>query len=50
MKIKGVWTGGHQENLGLRAVNINFGPGSSEWICIPSNESERFRKYVKEKY
>jgi hypothetical protein len=26
--------GGHQENLGVNAVNVNHGPGSSVWISI----------------
>jgi len=31
IKVKGAWTGGHEENLRYRAVNLNHGPGSSEW-------------------
>ena len=26
LKVKGNWTGGHQENLRVRAANINHGP------------------------
>lgn len=25
LKVAGVWTGGHQENISARAVNINHG-------------------------
>jgi hypothetical protein len=28
-KVKGVWTGGHQENVNMCAVNINHGPDAS---------------------
>jgi hypothetical protein len=31
MKVKGSWTGGHEENLRYRAINLNHGPDSSEW-------------------
>lgn len=27
MKVKGCWTGGHQENVSLGSVNLNHGPG-----------------------
>ena len=32
-KVPGVWTGGHEENLRFRSINVNHGPGSSEW-CV----------------
>ena len=35
MKVTGVWTGGHQENLRFRAANINFGPAASLWYAVP---------------
>jgi len=31
IKVKGSWTGGHEENLRYRAVNLNHGPESSQW-------------------
>lgn len=34
MKKRGVWTGGHQENLGVNAVNINHGPDDCIWISV----------------
>ena len=34
LKVKGNWTGGHQENLRVRATNINHGTDSSIWHCI----------------
>ena len=24
---------GHQENLNMPAVNVNIGPGDTEWFC-----------------
>jgi len=29
LKVKGCWTGGHQENINMCAVNINHGPEAS---------------------
>lgn len=26
LKVKGVWTGGHQENINMCSININHGP------------------------
>ena len=34
LKVKGNWTGGHQENLRVRAANINHGGASSIWHCV----------------
>lgn len=36
MKVLGSRTPGHQENLNMPAVNINIGPGDTEWFCSPS--------------
>ena len=33
-KVKGCWTGGHQENINMAAVNINHGPDASEWYTL----------------
>ena len=51
LKVRGNWTGGHQENLSLRAININFGPSSTIWhaIALPK-DIEEFRRLVLEKY
>lgn len=29
LKVKGCWTGGHQENISMCAININHGPAPS---------------------
>jgi histone demethylase len=43
MKVKGNWTGGHQENLRVRATNINHGPDKSMWHCVGGEKQiERF--------
>jgi hypothetical protein len=34
VKVKGNWTGGHQENLRVRAANVNLGKGKSMWHCV----------------
>ena len=45
MKVKGNWTGGHQENLRLRATNINHGPESSLWYNVGNKaEIDKFRE------
>lgn len=45
MKVKGNWTGGHQENLRLRATNINHGPESSLWYNVgDKTDIDRFRE------
>ena len=46
LKVPGCWTGGHQENLRLRAININHGPGSVEWYCVEPEEAEIMRKKI----
>ena len=51
LKVRGNWTGGHQENLSLRAININFGPSSTIWHAIAQpKDIEEFRRLVLEKY
>ena len=47
-KVKGAWTGGHEENLRFRAANLNHGPDTSTWYCVPESEMEKFRKLVSE--
>ncbi|KAL4487904.1 hypothetical protein ABPG72_022764 [Tetrahymena utriculariae] len=50
LKVAGVWTGGHQENISVRAVNINHGDGDSDWYCVDFDQVEKYRNYVKKKY
>ena len=50
MKVKGVWTGGHQENLCLRAANINFGPQESLWYAVPHQYVGKMNAIPHEKY
>ena len=42
LKVKNVWTGGHEENLRLRFVNINHGPSDSLWYGIPHADCKKF--------
>lgn len=37
MKVPGSRTPGHQENNNFCSVNVNIGPGSCEWFCVPAN-------------
>lgn len=49
--MKGCWTGGHQENLRVRAANVNHGPASSLWHCVGgSSMIEKFRNLAKKRY
>lgn len=50
LKVPGCWTGGHQENLSMRAVNINHGPGDVEWYFIDTPYVAKFRAAVKEEF
>ena len=48
LKVKGNWTGGHQENLNARAANLNIGPASSLWHCVGGlKQIELFRELAK---
>lgn len=49
LKVPGCWTGGHQENLNMRAVNVNHGPGDVEWYWVDTPDIAEFRRIVKEK-
>lgn len=42
-KVPGVWTGGHQENVAMSALNINHGPGYSEWYTLDLKYIESLR-------
>ncbi|CAK9297124.1 unnamed protein product [Gordionus sp. m RMFG-2023] len=37
MKVPGCRTPGHRENLNFCSVNINIGPGDTEWFTVASN-------------
>ena len=50
LKVPGCWTGGHQENLNMMAININHGPGDVEWYVVDVDEAKKFRKIVKHNY
>jgi hypothetical protein len=50
IKVPGVWTGGHEENLRMRSININHGPGDSLWWASPRDESNKIFTFVKDKY
>ena len=50
LKVKGSWTGGHEENLRYRAANINHGPSSSEWNWVGSAHWSKLREEVKDVY
>jgi histone demethylase len=50
IKVKGSWTGGHEENLRYRAININHGPASSEWNCVGASNSAKLREVVRDTY
>lgn len=50
IKVKGSWTGGHEENLRYRAINLNHGPDSSEWNAVGSKYSARLREKVRDTY
>jgi hypothetical protein len=46
LKVAGCWTGGHEENLRIRAVNINTGDGDVEWYFVDPEFVPLFRKTV----
>lgn len=48
--MKGAWTGGHQENVNLRAVNYNHGPSDSLWLTVDNMYVEQFRNIVEEQF
>lgn len=50
IKVKGSWTGGHEENLRYRAINLNHGPDSSEWNCVGSKYCDNLREKVRDVY
>jgi len=50
IKVPKVWTGGHEENLRMRSININHGPGSSFWWASPYEDTDKIYATVKESY
>jgi hypothetical protein len=50
IKVKDVWTGGHEENLRMRSININHGPGDSLWWCTPVEDSKKLAEQVSTEY
>jgi hypothetical protein len=50
IKVPGVWTGGHEENLRMRSININHGPGNSFWYAAYSEDSQKLFEKVQEQY
>jgi len=43
-KARGSWTGGHQENLCAASVNVNHGPGVSEWGAVAGDAVPMLRE------
>lgn len=50
IKVMGTWTGGHEENLRFRSINMNHGPGASDWYGVKKKDSLIFRELVKKQY
>ncbi len=50
IKVKDVWTGGHEENLRMRSINISHGPGESLWWSTPVEDSEKLVRKVEDLY
>lgn len=47
-KTAGCWTGGHQENVSMSALNINHGPDYSEWYTLDLKYVEDLRTELKQ--
>ena len=50
IKVSGTWTGGHEENLRFRSINMNHGPGDSDWYGVKMEYSLKFRELVKKQH
>lgn len=48
LKVKGCWTGGHEENLRFMSANINHGESACEWWGLDPHENTNFRDCVKQ--
>jgi hypothetical protein len=46
LKEEYVWTGGHEENLRIRSININHGNGPSEWYGVSLEDNPTFQQHV----
>jgi hypothetical protein len=46
LKIPGVWTGGHEENLRFRSINCSHGYGESQWFAIVPEYAKKLRELV----
>ena len=46
IKVPGVWTGGHEENLRFRSINCAHGSGASIWYAVAPEHSKQLRKVV----
>jgi hypothetical protein len=46
IKEDGVWTGGHEENLRIRSININHGNEVSEWYGVGAEGAEKFHQHI----
>lgn len=46
LKIRGCWTGGHEENLRFPSANINHGPSACEWWGLDSTQSLQLRECI----
>ena len=47
LKRRGVWTGGHEENLRFSSVNVCHGPGASKWFAVDPQHVVTVRSLVK---
>ena len=50
IKTRGAWTGGHEENLRFKSININHGPGESLWFGVHRKYCDAFTNIVKSQY
>lgn len=50
LKVKHAWTGGHEENLRLRSINMSHGPGDSMWWGVGSDYSSKFHDLVSKQF
>lgn len=50
VKEKDVFTGAHEENNRFHSVNINHGPGDSEWYGVPLEDMAKARECIMRDY
>ncbi len=46
LKVPGVWTGGHEENLRFRSINCSHGDGASMWYAVAPEHAIKLREVV----